>query len=465
MKKDTEKVIIKETIRREFGRYDNEESNELILTFLVIDKIISSLIEQNIQPSVAIHYFDQWSNLYISSNYELEFSDDSREVTCNFIVNSKSEPDKYLMLSIGYLSNISVGRSIMDPLINKIADMNQVEPDELNEIEENYLNIVDELGSSLDIFLIIGMYLNEQFTECRIAIDNEYLESEENQLLFLIVVISINIDLINGNGGDALEDLELFKESNLDIDQFLDFKSGVYWTVGLYLEERSKGIKSVLTDKSFPEAEKFWFLYSMSLTRYLEENLNKRHHYLKLAEKYIGSGIYNVLLLAERYNDLGFWKDALHLIHVTEREQVKNQLLDIPKAKALIVAEKYPEAIELLKKAMADIDEENVDLMTYMADCLIASGNSQEGIALLERVLEIEPDYNDALLILGLHNFVEVKNYRKALRYLLAAEKQGELLPEVYDILADIYEDLGLMKKSQEYRNKAISNLPVSDQK
>ena len=58
-----------------------------------------------------------------------------------------------------------------------------------------------------------------------------------------------------------------------------------------------------------------------------------------------------------------------------------------------------------------------------------------------------------------------MKNYRQALRYLLAAEKQGGLLPEVYDILADIYEDLGLMKKSQEYRMKAISNLPVPDQK
>ena len=463
MNKDTEKVIIKETIRREFGRYDNEESNEQILTFLVIDKIISGLIEQEIQPSVDIYYFDQWSNLYISSNYELIFSDDSCEVTCNFLVNSRSEYNKYLLLSIGYLSNISVGRSIMDPLINKIADMNQVEPDELNEIEENYLDIAYELQCHLDILRIIVLYLGEQFTVCQNRINKVYLEIEEKQYLFIIMIISINIDLINGNGAEAIEDLEIFKESNLETDEFLDFKSGVYWTVGMYLENKFAGLQIILSNKSFPESEKFWFLFSMSLTPLLGEDIKKKHHYLKLAEKYLGNDIHNIMLLIEGYNLLGFWKDALHLIHVTEREQGKNQLLDIPKAKALIVAEKYPEAIELLKKAMADIDEENVDLMTMMADCLIASGNSQEGIALLERVLEIEPDYNDALLILGLHNFVEVKNYRKALRYLLAAEKQGELLPEVYDILADIYEDLGLMKKSQEYRSKAISNLPVSD--
>lgn len=455
--KKTDKVMINATYRREFGRLDDASSNEHILTYLVIDKIISGLIEQDFQPSVAVHYFDQWLNLYISSNYELKFSDDSREVTCNFTVNSKAEPNKYLLRSIDYFSKISFGRSILDSLISKVEDLDIAEPDDTNEIQENYLDLIGEIRSHLELFRIIGLFLDAQFTECQNVINNEDLEIEDNLLMFIIIIISINIDLLTGNGAEALENIEIFNEANLEEEEYLDFKTGVYWTVGLYLEEKSIGIKGVLADKSFPENEKFWFLYSMGLTPDLEDNLNKRHHYLKLAEKYLGSDIYNVLLLVERYNELEFWKDALHLINVTEYEHGKNQLLDIPKARALMSAEKYPEALELLKTAMADIDEENVDLMTMMGDCLIAGGNAQEGIALLERVLEIEPDLRDALLILGLYNFVEIKNYRKALRYLLAAEKQGELLSVVYDILADIYEDLGLMKKSQEYRNKAIS--------
>ena len=463
MNKGTEKVIIKETIRRDFGGYDNAESKEQILTFLVIDKILSGLIKQDITPTIAIQYFDQWINLYISGDYKLEFSEDSREVTCNFMVNSKAEPNKHLLLSIEYINKLSFGRSIIESYINKIEDINQAESDENNEIQEHYLDLASKIWNYLMIFQIIGLYLEEQFTKCHEIINSVSMEIDENQLKLLILIISINVDIINGRGADFVEGLQIFQESNLKEDEFLDFKSVLYQIVGTYLEYRPNGIKGVLADKSLPDAEKFWFLFSMSLSPHLGNNANIMYHYLKLAENYLGGDIHNVVLLCEEYNEQGYWKDALHLIHKTEQKKGKNPFLDASKARTLIGANKYQEAFEVLDKVSEDINEENIDLMVMKGDCLITAGKRQEGIDILERVLEIKPDYADALVVLGIYNFMEVKNYRKALRYLLAAEKQGELLPEVYDILADIYEDLGLMKKSQEYRNEAISRLAVFD--
>ncbi|MDP8221026.1 MAG: tetratricopeptide repeat protein [Candidatus Stygibacter frigidus] len=458
MKKDSEKIIIKETIRREFGRYDDEESNDLILTFLVIDKIISRLIDQNIQPSVAIHYFDQWINLYISGDYELEYSEDSCEVTCSFIVNSITEPDKHLLESIGMIPDTLFNRMNINSSLSQIEEINQAGNDMNPDDSQRYQNLIKELINLIELCNLVSLYLNERFSDCQKALFLHDFEFNITEPLFLFFLIDINVCLISGEAGEVPDYFDDLSDSDWDQEELDSLKGFIYWTAGMYLEGKPQGIKKILNDDTFPESEKFWFLHSMSICPYIEDNPTKRHHYLNLAENYAGKKIHHLMQLIEDYNILGFWKDSLRLIHKREYEYGDDQLMNIPKARTLMDADKHQEALVILEKEMAKLEEENVDMMAMMGDCLIAVGKSKEGIAYLERVLEIEPDYLDALLILGLHNFVEKKNYRMALRYLLAAEKQNIPFPEIYNILADIYEDLGLMKKSEEYRNKSLPN-------
>jgi Tetratricopeptide repeat len=456
-KQNQEPIVRTEIGSRESGRYDNAATNAQILTYQLLDKIISGMIEQGVQPSAEIDYFDQWLNLYVSGTYTAEHNEESRELSCKFTANTLPQPNMYLMHSLEFAGGMPLDRSVNDALLAKLAELNAREPGEDSNDQAEYVKLITEIWSHLHIFKAVNLYLNEQFDKCDEYLNSEYLDTGSNQLKFLILLIKINLCLIKGNGWEALGYINGLGSDDWEEEEFVNFKSGIYWTIGMYLEEHSQGLINLLHDKEFPESEKFLLLYAMHLSPYLRQDVSKKRHYLKLAEKYAGKNVKNVMLMIENYNALGFWKDALHLLNVLEDEQGEKQLLSYTRARVLMTARKYDDALELLDALLTGDNKDNVDMLTVKGDCLLSCQRDDEGVICLQRVLEIEPDYQEALIIYGIHNYFSLQNYRQALHYLLAAEKKGALHPKVYEILARIYEELGLMKKSRDYKNKAMS--------
>ena len=452
-----EEILVRtETCKREFGRYDDPVSNKQILIYQVIDKIITSMIEQGVQASVNINYFDKWLNLYISGEYDMEFSENSQEVSCTFFGNIISKPNVYLMHSLEFAGGMPLGKSVITSLMSSLAELNAKELEEDSIDQAEYRMLVTVIWSQLKVIKAVSLYLNEEFNECEKSINFEYLELDSDQLKFLAILMKIDICLIKGRGWEAVSYINDLGGPDWEDNELMVLKSGIYWTIGMYLEEYSHGLVNLLhDDNDFPESEKFLLLHAMHLSPNLQQENKKRRHYLKMAEQYTAKDINRIILLIEKYNALGFWKDALRLLKALEAEKGEMQLLNFTKARVLITAEKPEEALVLLDNLLVDENKENVDILAVKGDCLLSCERDDEAVICLQRVLEIEPEHQEALIILGLHFYYTVENYRKALHYLIPADKLGRMYSDVYEVLADIYEDLGLIGKSREYRNKA----------
>ncbi|MCF7912737.1 MAG: tetratricopeptide repeat protein [Candidatus Cloacimonetes bacterium] len=454
-KKVEKPEVIKEIFVLEFEGYGSSAANEKVLTYLVIDRIITGLIKQNVAPSVKIDYFDMWFNLFISGDYVVEFSEDSLEVHGWFTVNSRSEPDKYLRESLEFAGGKVLENSILEDMFKKILkhfkDIRSGDKENTTELFE----AIDDLDSTLKILRIAGLYLNEQFEECADLLSGEPIISTSDQISFISLLIYLFLSMIKGDGAKVIEILDEIDSGEWDANEFMDFKSGIYMTIGCYLEESNQGLNKLLHDQEFPNSEKFTLLFSMIMSAHLLKDKKTKKHYLKLAENYTEDSIHQVMILIEAYNNLGFWKDALHLITSLEKEQGEKMVLTFGKARVLMTGGKYQEALELLETILADGNEDNVDMLVVKGDCLVNMQKFEEGIACLQRVLEIEPDNASAMINLGVYYFYETKDYRQSMHYLLAAEKQGPLHPQVYEIISEIYHELGLRKKYEEYENKA----------
>ncbi|MCF7912735.1 MAG: hypothetical protein K9M99_09415 [Candidatus Cloacimonetes bacterium] len=447
--------IITATCRRECGRFDDDFSNQQVLTYQVIDEIIRGLIEEDVKPRVEIDFFDQWLNLIVSSSYELEFNEDSTEVTCSFTVNNVPDPDGNLMASVEFAGGEDLGNSINENLLKKINSLNASEPGDEKEKEADYLEIIENLGFHLAAFRYLSLYVREQFEECKDIFCEVGMSLESPHLNFIIILIDTCVNLICGSGAKVIENINNVITEGMEFTEAEDFKSSIYGTIGRYLEENKRGVNRILHDHTFPISEKYSLLFSTSISLQKIGDNRKAVQYLRLAEKYAGKNINHSLYLIDALNELELWEDALQFITRLEKEQGKKLVLTYAKVKTLMAGEQHQEALKLLEKLMVESEEENVEMLCLKGDCFLTQKRFLEAVACYNRVLDIEPDFAKALINLGAYYYFELKDYRKALHYLLTAEKQGDLHFYVYEIISEIYRELELERKHLEYEIKA----------
>ncbi|MCF7912736.1 MAG: tetratricopeptide repeat protein [Candidatus Cloacimonetes bacterium] len=450
--KNEGRTVLK-TLKRKSRYLDSIFTNRTIITYMVIDKIISGLIAENVQPSVDIDYFDTWLNLFLSGDYKLNFNEDCTEVTCMFTVNSNPEPDDNLMDSIEFAGGEDFEQVILQSLIIKLNTLGEGRPN--LEKGAEYLETAKDLEEKLKILKGVSLYLNEKFEESADLMAKDSFASNKGHINLIRTLVNIYLSLIRGDGANVIFNFSRLEMGDMDDDQFLEFKNGIFMTIGCYLEESGRGLNKLLHDKKFPEIEKFTLLCLLSADAQLMQDEKKSRKYLKQAESYSGASFQRVMILVEAYNKQGFRKDALNVISYFEEKKGLSMATTFEKAKVLITGKKIQEALDLLNNLIADGYEDNVDIVLVKGDCLFRLGKYAEGVTCLQRVLEIEPDNLSGLINLGIYYLSKTKDYRLALRLLLAAEKQGPLFPQVYEAIAEIYDELGLNKKYEEYVKKA----------
>lgn len=441
-----------EILKRQSGNLDSIFTNRVILTYLVLDKIISGLIDENVKPSVELDSFNTWLNLYFSGDYKLIFNEKCTEVSCEFTVNNNPEPDDNLMGSMEFNGGEIFGQAILLNLINKLNRLNETRPN--LERGADYLNTAKELEKILKVLRGISLYLSERFDECAVLMAQVSFVSDTGQISLISQLISIYLDMITGNAANLLKNFLIIKAKYCEDNEFLELKESIYQTIGRYLEESNHGLNKLLHNQNFPNSEKFTLLFSMSISLYLMRKEQKKKYYLKLAEKY-AEDIYQATILIKAYYKMGFWKEALHFITCQEKERCDKMVLSFWKARILMTGKRHQESLYLLDSLLADGNEDNVELIFMKGDCLFRLEKYTEGLTCLYRVLELEPENLSALINLGVYYFHKAKDYRQAFHHLLAAEKQGTDHPLVYDVIAQMYDELGLRKKSEEYANKA----------
>ncbi len=448
-------------VNREFSRFDDRESNRLILQYLAMDQVVTEISERKLNIALDFKHFNSWINTFLSGDWDFEFNDEMTEVVCSYIPSDLSKYDKHLV----YLLEMISGKKIdIETIELEMITIGTIINGELDTTAEKiginyvqYITSIKKINAVLIALHIIMAFLDEDFDECLELIQEEenfYKDAEGYSLI--IHLIRIYLDLFSGKAGEALEAIEEFKEANGEDDQYIDLKAGIFLLTIRYLNSKGKqGLQRILHDKTFPEVEKFYLLFTLYQHSDIDEEYKDKINYLNMAKLYAGKEVPLNIMLIDQYIKMEMPKDALHIITRLEHENPNNLALQYIKSKALLRIGHKQEALEIIDGILADGNEDNTDLLVEKGRYLVEAGRIDEGKACWLRALEIEPEFTDALLHLAAFNYFEAKNMRQALHYFLAAEKTGPLHSTYYRIIAEMYEKLGLMMKKHEYLLKA----------
>ncbi len=458
-KQKKEKIEV--NVSREFSRFDDRESNRLILQYLAMDQIITEISERKLNIALKLKHFNSWLNAFLSGNWDFEFNAEMTEVVCSYQPLDLSEYNEHLVNLFEMISGNTIDIETIELEMINIGIIVNSEPDTTAEKiginEMQYINSIHKINVVLIVLHIIMSFLKEDFDEClELWKEEEFFYKDVEEYSLIIHLINIYLDLFQGKAGEALDLIEEFSNEVEEDEYNTELKPGIYLLTLRYLNSKDKqGLKRILRDKTFPESEKFLLLFTLYQHSHFEDEYKDKISYLNMARKYAGKEIPLNAILINQYIKMEMPKVALHIASGLENSNPENQALQFLKSKALISIGHFQEALGLLDGILADGNEDNTDMLVEKGICLVEFGRIDEGKACWFRALEIEPDFTEALLNLAAFNYFEAKDMRQALHYFLAAEKTGALHYAYYEVIAEIYEKLGLMMKKHEYLLKA----------
>jgi len=182
----------------------------------------------------------------------------------------------------------------------------------------------------------------------------------------------------------------------------------------------------------------------------LKDDYEGAIHYAKKSLDFNPNMLSAYIILGQVYAFIYDKENSLKYFTLAEEKGLSNSNLYLEWGKALEKFGNFEQALEMLKKALEE-DNEDVEVLSHMGLCLVSKKQFDEANPLLEKVLEKEPENKIIKKALGILKY-ETNDIQNALSYFRCDDEDAV---NCY-YLAKCYEKLNNYTKVRDYYEAAV---------